>query len=243
MESDHHKDPQLPAHHVRISHVNDERNTYLKDLSGVVVVLHTEASREHYHIYWQHDKPITRKTFVKHLKGIKVFSELNGQKDFMVSDPKSLDGFWKYSMSGYKNGKFNQFDGFAKSGARCLYWNCTTPRLPEFPLRNDIVATPSDVPTGIVTIKKINKNSSEYKKDQWIQYCREWYKEFPECEIDRDQLTRIIFAYSKGAFNKYRAPEYVDHAMYVLLKEAGEGMEIKFKSFENDWVRKIMSMF
>lgn len=247
MESDHQpQDPQLPAHSVRISLVNNERNDYLKDLSGVVVVIHTEASREHYHIYWQHEKPITRKTFVKHLKKINVFSTLKGQKDFSVTDPNSLDGFWKYTMSGYKTGAYNHWDDKAKDGARCLYWNHSSPRRPDYPTRDLIHSTISyrdDIPVRNVTVKPINKNDSEYKKAQWILYCRSWYKEFPETDIDRDELTKLIFAYSKGAFNKYRATEYVDHAMYVLLRDAGEGMEVKFNSFRNDWCRKIMSLF
>lgn len=241
MESDHHKDPQLPAHHVRISLVNDDRSAYLKDLSGVVVVIHTEASREHYHIYWQHDKPITRKTFVKHLKQINVFSGLNGQKDFMVSDPKSLDGFWKYTMSGRKDGKFNVFDGFAKGGARCLYWNLTTPRISEFPPRNEVIATPNDVPTGTVTVKKVNKNSSEYKKAQWVSFCREYYAEFPEKELSREKLTRLLFYQSEGSFNEFAAPQYVNHAFYKLLHEAGEGKRDEFKSFRDAWCAKIIS--
>lgn len=232
-------DPQLPAHHVRISQVNEDRMNYLKDLSGVIVVLHTEASRDHLHIYWRHPKPITKKTFIKHLKEIKAFSTLNGQKEFMVSDPGTIESYWKYTMSGRKDGKFIVWDDYSKDGAKCLYWNHSTERIPDYPLRpNLVIATPEDVPKTEI---KVAKDPDE-KKKKFLKYCQEYFQENPQKEISEFKITKLLLHYSKGGFKKYTAPEFVNYVMYNLLMLAGEGKKEKFKDFESRWISGILKI-
>jgi len=240
MESDHRKkDTPLIHHHIRISEVNEPRTNYLKDLSGVVVVIHTEASREHYHIYWKHDIPVTRKTFVKHLKEIKEFSTLKGQRDFMVSDPGTIEGFWKYTTSGRKDGKFIVWDNYAKSGARCLYWNLSLPKLPDYPPRPDLViATPKDAQvSAIIPVK-----DPEEKKKKFLKYCREYFLENSDEEISEEKITELLYFYSKGGFKKFTAPEFIQYVLYNLLIEAGEGKKQKFESVKSRWISKILEI-
>lgn len=219
-------DPQLAAHHLRLSAVTDERLKYLTSLSNAVVVQHEEANRKHLHCYIVHTKPITRKTFVTHLKSHSAFTELNGQKDFMVSDPNTLESYWRYTMSGYKVGGRNVYDDFAKDGATCLHYDISgSERLPDYPVRgntNQII-----VQNNTQNIPQKKTITTQEKQHKFYLYCEEYIKEFPEYEINYDNIIDLLYHRHTGGFNENAAPQYVEYAIYRLLHARGERAKIQ----------------
>lgn len=232
-------DPQLAAHHLRLSAITDERLKYLTSLSNVVVVQHEEANRKHLHCYIVHTKPITRKTFVTHLKSHSAFTELNGQKDFMVSDPNTLESYWRYTMSGYKVGGRNVYDDFAKDGATCLHYDISgSERLPDYPVRgntNQII-----VQNNTQNIPQKKTITTQEKQNKFFIYCDEYFNDkLNDDEINYFNIAKLLYAYAKGGFNEHAAPQYIEYAMYNLLSKRGESA--KLEESRMDWCQRVLA--
>lgn len=206
-------DPVLQAHHVRISGqlYRELRDTVnMDDISGIVVS-HSDGRRgPHWHIYLLHSEPMTakiaKKKFIERYKITRPLT--NG--DWGWSDPKSIEGFWAYTMSGYKSGKQHQFDGYARVGAECIKWGISEPRASEFPVRPEMPVV-STMPVTLV----VPKGKKKPIKDAFYEHCLKRF-EGNQSYIKKDEVLREFIRWSKYGYTDYQIIPCVRYAYYSL---------------------------
>lgn len=239
---------------VRLTKITAENDRKLQDISGIVVVVHEHASQLHYHIYWPSSK-MCHKTFSS--KHVKSLLNVKGNGEFEVKnyshqeDP--LQAFWNYSMTGYKDAKRrHQFDGYARAGARCLYWNSTTPRFPDPPERLiPIVSRVEDLNEGTNVIvdttgsKKSKKKLAKEKREDFLKFCAKYFSDFPEKDLSRKKIAKLLCDHwhieVMDPLYKNAAIVYVNFVYHNLLLAAGEGKKEELKNFRNSWAESVLS--
>lgn len=239
---------------VRLTKLTAENDRKLQDISGIVVVLHEHADRRHYHIYWPSPK-MCHKTFSS--KHVKTLLDVKGNGEFEVKNyshqENPLLAFWNYSMTGYKDAKKrHQFDGYARAGARCLYWNSTTPRFPDPPERPipvvsriEDVDKVSNVVVDTTAPKKSKKKLAKEKREDFLNFCRKYFSEFPEKILSRKKIGKLLCDHwhieERDPLYKTAGIVYVNFVYHNLLLEAGEGKKEELKAFRNSWAESLLA--
>lgn len=221
-------DPQLKAHHIRLTKIPDNFNI-LVSTSPVVVCQHTWSEKRnqsatlHYHIYWEHEKPITRKTFAKRLK--EMFN-VHGQKDFMVSDPRDLASFWQYAMSSYN---------YAKKGASLVMWNIQVEQLPFYP-ELPVIIDP-DLNNSIThTVVKAKVKSKSWKQ-QFYEHCIDKYLEaYGDTEVSKGVVMEWFIKWSCYGFND---PQMIACVRYVYWEFNPKLHDQIIEEYSMKWIEKI----
>lgn len=223
------EDPVLPAHHVRIA---KQLYTDVKDkLTGIagIVVKHNDTEGEHIHVYLKHDKPMTSKSAKVLFRTAYGISRKLTNGDWSWSDPKNIEGFWAYAMSGYKQKGKHQFDGYARQGAECVYWGLPETRMLEYPTRPEapIVST---MPMVVV-----EKRSKLPLKEQFLKHCYAVYEGNQEY-VSKDKILREFIRWSKYGYSDYQIIPCVRYA-YYSINDTDEIREI----LENDAIANLIS--
>lgn len=239
---------------VRLTKLTVELDRKLQDISGIVVVVHTAASRPHYHVYWPTPKMCDKIFREKYIKPLDV----KGNGDYKLKNYTEQDNpllsFWNYTMTGYKEKTgFHHFDGYLREGASVLYWNSPTPRYPQPPTRPiPIVSSIEDVEEVKNVIvateeKKPKAKTTQQKKQDFLNYCRKYFSENPQKDITREKIAKLLCDYwhleVKDPSYKTAAIVYVNFVFHNLLVEAGEGKKVELKWFRNNWASSVLNLW
>jgi len=220
------EDPILPAHHFRLTKIPDNFNIIIDGLP-VVVVQHTWSSKTdkpcklHYHIYWEHPVPQTRKTFVKWLK---ERMSIYGQKDFQVSNPRDVPSFWQYAMSSYN---------YAKKGASLVMWNIQAEQLPLYAER-PVIVDPDIKNTVTHTVAK--KKSKSWKQ-QFYEHCIDKYLEaYGDTTVSKGVVMEWFIKWSCYGFND---PQMIACVRYVYWEFNPKLHDQIIEEYSMKWIEKI----
>lgn len=227
-------DPVLSAHHVRIAkqlYTDLKDNIKFGDINAVVV-RHDDTEGVHLHMYLKHDTPCTSKTAKERFKAKYAITRTLTNGDWSWSDPKSLEGFWAYTMSGVKVGKRrSDFDGFAREGATCIVWGIQEPRIPDYPGRPD---TP--IVSAVNTIVMRMPSTKLSLNDKFLKHCQERFE--GRERVSGEELMCEFIEYFKNGKNHWRMLEAVRYAEWEL-NDTPEHREMIKHRVLSDWLSKL----
>lgn len=219
------------THSIRIGPtVIDDWLLKLSDISGVAIIKHTDSKREHAHVFLRHREiGISKDTLSKFKKEIISKYNLNGEllktnSDWSWTNPNtSVESFYQYAM--YEKGAKQLYK---RPGASVLLWN-----LPE------TMDLPPDRPITIIVKNPTIKVNTFVKRERFYKYCKEYFSENPETDLSRKEVAKLLFHYWKaggeeGAERLMIAKEYINSAMYKLLKDSGD--TVRMDLFEESWI-------
>jgi len=225
----------ITAHSIRIGPtVIDAFMMKASDISGVVVIKHTDTGKDHCHVYFPH-KPIAETRNQLDLLKVQIKSELNlkdvikTNRDWSWSNANtSLKQFWDYAM--YEKGTQRVYK---RPGASVLLWN-NTESMPEIP---------PDRPSSIIVRPVSTKVSTFVKRQRFYNYCKEYFQENPEIELNEKEIGKLLFHYWKagaedGSERIVYAKEYINQALYKLIKDSGDTVAMDL--FQERWVAKAL---
>jgi len=201
--------------------------TYFQDISGCVIVEHkvglVQKERPHYHI-WLPGVPDVRSTK----------NALRAHYDTLDSNLK-----WNTHANAYYTVKeHNDFDAwlnYAWTNADCklpelVLWNLPDPRPVRpfdeliLPAQDGGIAGPTNyvVATEVASQPRKKQKTSEDKFNDFCNYCKSYYDENKDENIEDFKVKELLWSYSKGRFNRFRAAEYVYGVLYELTKSSGD---------------------
>lgn len=242
--------PEAKIWGIRITGVNEVRSEILKDISGIIVVIHQKGSgatveKPHYHIYYEHPKLIKREKLKKEWvkdKYPKLFEGLDGKRDdysFKTDDSYSLNTYWEYV-----------WDELKKPGRQpsLLCWNHDTLQfaIPKF---DDLIIHDfgeTNLLSKVVEVKQSKRKTTKMKLEAFYQKeVKEWSEEHPDEIIDKDDILDLLYDYwhaeeSEGCEKLQAVQMYVDYAEYRFHQDHKTLHESAGKIVRADWKRRAL---
>lgn len=233
---------------ITIDELTKDKFDVLKDIEGIVVCTHQrgkQSQNPHYHIYYEHPKPIRREALKDLLKKdpewqkVLTIKDIGGGKTktqyrFSTSGDYTLESYWKYIWA--SRWKLPEL----------IIWNHSTPEfeIPE-PPEDEVSHYFKDELSGIEVFytkfdepKKTPRKTTEQKMEEFYQKCvKPFYEENPGEEITRSSIKKLFYEHFKGGLQKLQALQmYCDYSIYRLCEDGGESRKERKEYFFSRWL-------
>lgn len=214
-------DVPVPAHHCRIGIVSPELTSALTGLKGTIVVTHQggkAGEHPHYHVWFQHERPITAGTVKNRLrKQNEIFATLSGNGDWSFRGHNDLKTWWEYVW----------LDPLDTKKPALVCWNMDIPQFDIPEIQHTLIlnemATPRIVNTvgpSSLPVQTPKKTTTQDKQNKFLKYCKEYYALDPEEKPTSRRVLKLLYDYcAKNGFTTESCCfVYVNYALSNLLK-------------------------